>query len=106
MMAGDMSVDSHYSIETITKYYGEALSLYGHVEFNATNCKSFKNRLDDKFALYGLLDKEENEALTYSVLKDQQDEKTKANVFDIYALKEKYKHLNKKILEKEPERIL
>lgn len=101
----DVSNDQ-YSVEKIAKYYGETLYLYSNMEFDTKIFKSFKNRLDENFALYGLLDKEENEVLAYSVLKDQQNEKTKANVFDIYALKEEYKYLNNKIFANQEEKEL
>ena len=101
-----MAKDDHYSVEKIANYYAEALYLYRNVEMDDVHFKSFKNRLDENFGLYGLLDKEENQVLAYAVLKDQQNEKTKASVYDFDKLKNKYESLDEKIFAKELEQVL
>jgi|GEM_PF-4700220 len=98
--------DDRLSVEQLANMYGTVLYEYRHLD-KLTNAEldAFIYRFDRKIGLGKLADDERFEKLALCVLKDQQDQYTETNIYDVETLKYDYAYMDKYIFAEKEETL-
>lgn len=90
--------DERYSVEELANLYGTVCYEYRHLKkITLTDLESFIYRLDSKIGLGKLANDERFVRLSLCVLKDQQDEFSQTNIYDVETLKQDYGFMDRYI---------
>ena len=96
-----------YSVEELAKFYGTALyEARGLKKLSNLELEEFIYIFDRKVGIDNLEKSEVFVNLAKDVLKDQQDEYSMTNIYDVETLKHDYKFMDEKIFEEEKELTL